>query len=75
MMSVFGIPDTVKERAAAPTGKWEVYHVWDSNWDKAVPAVFNPDGVLDHVYSGYPEGEWLADQYVEHKNYGPPQDE
>jgi len=69
------IPDTVKERSFAATGKWEVYHVWDSNWDKCVPAVVRPDGVIDHVYGGFPEGEWLAQQYVDDENGDSPEED
>lgn len=74
-MSDFGIPDTVKERVFEPTHRWEVRFVYDSNWDKAVPAVVRPDGVLDHVYSGFPEDFFYAWTFVDEKNYEPPEAE
>lgn len=74
-MADFGIPDTVRERVFEPTHRWEVRFVYDSNWGKAVPAVVRPDGVLDHVYGGFPEGVSAAETYVDDKNYEPPMDD
>ena len=67
------IPDTVRERVFEPAGRWEVRFVFDSNWDKAVPAVARPDGVLDHVYGGFSEAVWYAYTYVDEKNHEPPE--
>ena len=48
-----GIPDTVSKRQFPETGKWEAVQVFDSNWEKEVPGVVDPDGKLDHVYDGF----------------------
>ena len=63
------IPDTVRKRQFPATGKWESVHVFDSNWEKEVPGVVDPDGNLDHVYDGF--APWgTARDYVEILNNG-----
>lgn len=63
-VSIEGIPGTVSRRSFEPTGRWEVRRVWDSNWEKNVPAVVRPDGTLDHTYGGFPGSESFAEQFV-----------
>jgi hypothetical protein len=56
-----------------PTGRWEVRFVFDSNWDKAVPADVRPDGVLDHVYGGFSEAVRYAYTYLDDNNHETPE--
>lgn len=56
------IPDTVRDRKFPETGKWEAVSVWDSNWDKHVQGLVDPDGNLHCVYDGYAPLLWAQDE-------------
>ena len=61
------IPDTVRQREWPATGKWEAVQVFDSNWEKAIPGVVDPEGKLSHVYDGFAP-YWVAVDYADHLN-------
>lgn len=53
------------------TGKWEVYSVYDSNWEKHIPYLVSPDGKESHVFAGTC-GEYFAREHADVENGFPP---
>lgn len=51
-----------------PTGQWEVYREWDSNWERNAPVLVDPKGFVNTRYSADPEAEWIARSYADTYN-------
>lgn len=47
MFAMSDRPDTPKY---PPTGKWEVRHEFDSNWERHAPVLVDPNGFVDSTY-------------------------
>jgi hypothetical protein len=54
------------DKQYAPTGRWYVTPVWDSNYDAHVYAVIDPEGYIEDWYD--PHSRLYAEDYVDGQN-------
>lgn len=62
------------KKTYTPTGNWEVYSEWDSNWETVAPVLVRPDGTIDDFYEptdlGRSEARGWADTYNMNEDKG-----
>ncbi|NDE18504.1 hypothetical protein EBZ80_26720 [bacterium] len=51
-----------------PTGRWEAYGEYDSNYERNAPVLVDPNGRVHSRYSADPSCEWIARSYADTYN-------